>query len=165
MRGPSSLPATARHHHDHLQPHVDRLPVLAAMIGRDREAFPAAFEEECRFVTGQLVPHIDAVEGALYDELERVMGNRHSMVPMREEHQLLRNLISSLCTYRAQSLAGDLGPADEIGLRRVLYRLFAILKVHLAEEELYVEVLDHSLDEAELTALSRGLEHAMAEPL
>ena len=163
----ASLPATAHEHHDRIQPHVERLPVLAAMLGHGRlgSEFAAAFETECHFVTGQLVPHMEAIEQTLYDRLEVVMGGRHSMAPMREEHALLRRLISDLCGYRAQSLAGELEPADEIGLRRVLYRLYTILKVHLAEEELYLGVLDHALTEADKDALARGIEHATAEPL
>jgi hypothetical protein len=161
-----TLPGVAEHHHGLIQPHVDRLPELAAMIGTTEAAtFAASFEEECRFVIGQLVPHIEAVESTLYDELERVMGGRHSMTPMREEHELLRRLIGSLCGYRAQSLAGELDPADEIGLRRVLYRLYAVLKVHLAEEELYLGVLDHALSAEEKAVLARGVDHAAAEPL
>jgi hypothetical protein len=136
------------------------------MIGHEDPArFAARFEDECRFVIGSLVPHIEAVETTLYDELERVMGGRHSMAPMREEHELLRRLIGSLCGYRAQSLAGDLGPADEIGLRRVLYRLYSILKVHLAEEELYLGVLDHALTDDEKALLVRGIDHAVVESL
>lgn len=166
MTQPSSLPRVAHEHHEVITLHVDRLPELAAMIGRvDRAEFAASFERECRFVTDQLVPHMEAIEVALYDELERVMAGRHSMAPMRAEHDLLRRLIGSLCAYRAQSLAGGLGDADEIGLRRVLYRLYAILKVHLAEEEQYLGVLDHALSDAEKDVLARGLEHAVAEPL
>lgn len=162
----SSLPSVAHLHHDIIQAHVDRLPELAAMLGRtDPAEFATAFERECRFVTGQLVPHMEAIETALYAELERVMDRRHSMTPMRDEHQLLRDLISSLCRYRAELLAGDLAEGDEIGLRRVLYRLFTILKVHLAEEELYLGVLDGALDEPEKERLALAIEHAVAEPL
>jgi hypothetical protein len=163
---PATLPGVAHQHHDAINPHVDRLPQLAAMLGStDRAEFSGQFERECRFVTDQLVPHMEAIEGALYERLEAVMEGRHSMAPMRDEHALLRRLISSLCGYRAQVLAGDLTEADEIGLRRVLYRLYAILKVHLAEEEQYLAVLDHALDEQEKERLARGLEHAVAEPL
>jgi hypothetical protein len=162
----ASLPTSAHEHHDRILPHVERLPELAQLLGHGRGAeFAAAFESECRFVTGELVPHMAAIERTLYDRLEAVMGGRHSMAPMREEHELLRRLISSLCVYRAQSLADELGPADEIGLRRVLFRLYAILKVHLAEEDLYLGVLEHALDDEEKDVLARGLEHAAAEPL
>ena len=52
-----------------------------------------------------------------------------------------------------------------MALRRALYRLHSILKVHLAEEELYLGVLDQNLDDAEKELLARGIDHAMTEPL
>lgn len=162
----ASLPQTAHEHHAAIQPHVDRLPELAAIIDTAGSAeFAAAFEHECAFVTGQLVPHMEAIETTLYGQMERLMERRHSMAPMREEHAVLRRLISSLCGYRAMSLAGALSPEEAIGLRRVLYRLYAILKVHLAEEELYLRVLDHNLTTEEKAALAVGIRHATAEPL
>ena len=106
-----------------------------------------------------------AIETTLYGELQRLMENRHSMAPMRREHDQLRLLIQSLCEYRAQVTAGNLTPAEGIGLRRVLYRLYALLKVHLAEEEQYLRVLDHNLSADEKDVLARGIDHAVAEPM
>jgi hypothetical protein len=93
------------------------------------------------------------------------MAGRHSMTPMREEHDLLRRLIGSLCGYRAELLASELSEVDEIGLRRVLYRLYSILKVHLAEEEQYLAVLEAGLTPERVERLALDIEHAMAEPL
>jgi hypothetical protein len=52
-----------------------------------------------------------------------------------------------------------------MALRRALYRLHSILKVHLAEEELYLGVLDQNLTDEEKDLLARGIDHAMTEPL
>lgn len=162
----ASLPAAAHEHHDRIRLHVERLPHLAEMLGRGRGSeFAATFEAECRFVNDELVPHMARIERTLYDRLESVMDGRHSMDPMREEHEILRRLVSSLCGYRASSLAGELGPVDEIGLRRVLFRLYALLKVHLAEEELYLGVLDRALGAEEKDLLAHKVEQAIAEPL
>jgi hypothetical protein len=161
-----SLRKTTHEHHDTIEPHVDRLPELAEMIGRvSPEEFATSFEVECGFIIGQLVPHMEAIETTLYGELEQLMGKRHSMTPMRREHEQLRGLVGSLCEYRAQAAGGSLGQADEIGLRRVLYRLYSILKVHLAEEELYLRVLDHNLSAEQKDVLARGIDHAVAKPL
>jgi hypothetical protein len=105
------------------------------------------------------------IETVLYDDLERLMQHRHSMEPMREEHERLRQLIASLCRYGALLADRKLTQADEIGLRRVLYRLYTVLTVHLDEEELYLSVLDRNLTEPEKDALVRGIEHATAEPI
>ena len=45
----------------------------------------------------------------------------------------------------------------------MLYRLYAMLKVHLAEEELYLGVLDRNLSAEEKDALAQGIEHAADE--
>lgn len=161
-----SLPKTTHEHHEKIEPHVDRLPELAGMIGRvSPEEFAESFEVECSFIVGQLVPHMEAMETTLYGQLEKLMGTRHSLAPMRREHEQLRGLFGSLCEYRKQAAGGTMDQSDEIGLRRVLYRLYTILKVHLAEEELYLSVLDRNLSDEDKDALARGIEHAVAEPL
>jgi hemerythrin-like domain-containing protein len=161
-----SLPDTSHEHHERIEPHVDRLPELAEMIGHATpEAFSAAFQEECSFIIGRLVPHMEAIETTLYGRLEQVMGKRHSMAPMRREHEELRGLFKSLCRYSELVAEERLSQGDEIGLRRVLYRLYAMLKVHLAEEELYLGVLDRNLSAEEKDALAQGIDHAGTEPL
>ena len=42
---------------------------------------------------------MEAIETTLYGRLEQVMDKRHSMAPMREEHERLRGLFASLCEY------------------------------------------------------------------
>jgi hypothetical protein len=161
-----SLRATSEDHHSRLLPHVDRLLVLADMIGRvDCAAIHALFEEEYLFIVGQLVPHMETIERTLYDRLEALMGRRHSMAPMRQEHAAMARLIEELGRYRPHAEGCQWSAVEGLALRRTLYRLHAILKVHLAEEELYLGVLDQNLDENEKDLLARGLDHAMAEPL
>jgi len=161
-----SLPATSHEHHELIEPHVDRLPELAQMIGHaSPEAFSQSFQAECSFIIGRLVPHMEAIETTLYGRLEQLMDGRHSMAPMRREHEELRGLFASLCQYSELVADERMSEADEIGLRRVLYRLFAMLKVHLAEEELYLGVLDRNLSPEEKDRLAQGMDHAVAEPL
>jgi hypothetical protein len=74
-------------------------------------------------------------------------------------------LFASLCRYSELVAEERMSEGDEIGLRRVLYRLFAMLKVHLAEEELYLGVLDRNLSAEEKDALAQGIDHAGTEPL
>ena len=92
------------------------------------------------------------------------MEGRHSMAPMRQEHEQLRRLVASMDGYHKLVVQGQLGPAEAIGLRRALFRLYAMLKVHLAEEELYLAVLERNLS-ATSDQLARGIDHAVAEPL
>ena len=160
------LSQASHEHHDRLIPHVDKLARLAESIDDGiTPEFLAACETEHRFIVGQLLPHMEAIEATLYGELDRLMEGRHTMAPMRREHADLRRLIESTGRYHDQVTSGNLGPADAIGLRRALYRLHAMLRVHLAEEELYLRVLNRNLSDAEKDELARGIEHAIAEPL
>ena len=161
-----SLPDTTRKHDEAIRAHVDRLPGIADLIADGSlDELRTRFEPEYEFIAGQLAPHVETVEAALYPELEKVMGCCHSMLGMRREHQELARLIGSLGRYRASLESGQLGPAEQTGLRRALYRLHAILKVHLAEEALYVGVLEHNLSDQEKDVLARAMDHALAEPI
>jgi hypothetical protein len=157
-----SLRTTSQDHHARLIPHVDRLLELADMVGHvDCSAIHARFDEEYAFVVGQLLPHMEAIEGTLYDRLESLMGGRHSMAPMRGEHEAMRQLVAELGRYRPHAADCRWSTVEGLALRRALYRLHSILKVHLAEEELYLEVLEQHLTDDEKSALARGIDHAM----
>ncbi len=161
-----SLSETSHEHHEAIVVYVDLLPPLADMIGRDDpDALRDGFDQAYRFIVRRLVPHMEAIETTLYGRLDDLMGKRHSMAPMRREHADLRRLIEQLGRYRELLDQGPLETADGIGLRRALYRLHGIMKVHLAEEELYLRVLDHNLSDEEKDVLARGIDHACAEPL
>ncbi len=81
------LAQASHEHHDRLIPHVKHLARLAEMLD---EGITPGFQEECeaehRFIVGQLLPHMEAIEATLYGKLDRLMEGRHSMAPMRREH-------------------------------------------------------------------------------
>jgi hypothetical protein len=125
--GPSdelvSLRATSQAHHAQLMPHVDRLLTLAEMVGRvECAALHALYNEEYAFVAGQLIPHVDAVEATLYDRLEALMGPRHTMAPMREEHLVVRQLVAEMGTYQVHADQCTWNEMEGLALRRALYR-------------------------------------------
>lgn len=158
-----SLRATSLAHHALLMPHVDRLLALAEMVGRvECAALHALYNEEYAFVRGTLVPHMDTVEAVLYERLQALMGPRHTMAPMREEHEQLRALVAELGAYQVHADHCTWSELEGLELRRALYRLHALLKVHLAEEEQYLAVLDRGLSDAEKDDLARRLDHATA---
>ncbi|HYO42794.1 MAG TPA: hemerythrin domain-containing protein [Candidatus Limnocylindrales bacterium] len=155
-----SLRATSQAHHAQLMPHVDRLLTLAEMVGRvECKALHRLYNEEYAFVAGTLIPHMAAVEAALYDRLEAIMGPRHTMAPMREEHETVRSLIEELGRFQVHEDRCTWDELEGLALRRALYRLHALLKVHLAEEEQYLAVLDRSLTDADKDVLARALDH------
>ncbi len=161
-----SLRTTTEAHHALLVPHIDRLLTLGEMVGHvECSALHAGFEQEYDFIVAQLLPHMDAMEQTLYGQLERLMQGRHSMAPMREEHRGMRQIIESLGRYRDHVDDCAWTAIEGLALRRLLYRLHALLKVHLAEEELYLGVLEAHLSDVEKDRLARSLDHARAEHL
>lgn len=153
-----TLPKVAHAHHVALIPIVDGLVGLAEQLEAPAVDLRSRLAEEYRLITEQLVPHMEQAEATLYPELERLMQNRHSMTPMRREHRELRGLIDELGRLASQ----DLWFGARLRLRRVLYRMYAILKIHLAEEQAYVDVLDRNLSDDEQAELARAMDHAMA---
>jgi hemerythrin-like domain-containing protein len=157
----STLPKVSHEHHERLTRHVDQMPAVGDLIG----AVPVAelaprLGEVCTFLTDLLVPHMAAAESALYPELERMLQNRHSMTPMRREHAEIRTLIEDLQKRRADVDRGKLTVGDAVALRRVLFRLYAFLKVHLAEEKLYLGIIDHGVSPEVGETLASAMEHA-----
>lgn len=153
-----ALPAAGHEHHAALLPHVAALGAIADELADPGADVAARLRAEHRFVAEQLIPHMEQAEAMLYPELERLMQNRHSMTPMRREHAELRALAGELADLAERDL--DLGV--RMRLRRILYRMHAILSTHLAEEEAYLAVLDHNLDTEEQARLVRAMEHAVS---
>ena len=103
---------------------------------------------------------MDAAERTLYPELERMLQNRHSMTPMRREHAEVRQLVDGFLRIQKDLDKGHLSTGEAVALRRVVFRLYALMKVHLAEEQLYVGIIDHGVSAEAAEALAAAMEHA-----
>ena len=160
-----SLPQTGHEHHERIREHVDRLPALADMLELrpPPPEFAPRFIREYDFITGTLWPHVEVVEASVYPELERLMQNRHSMAPMRREHEELGRLIESMGSYVDRVEAGPLNPTDALGLRRLIIQFYALVKTHVAEETEYLRVLQGNLSDEEQDAIVAGMAHAVTE--
>jgi len=157
----ASLPQVSVEHHDRLMRHVDVMPAVGDLVG----AAPAAdlrprVDEIADFLDGLLLPHMEASEQTLYPELERMLQNRHSMTPMRREHDEIRKLIAELIRLRTQLDAEALSTGETVALRRVIFRLYAVLKVHLAEENLYLGIIDHGVSVQDAERLAAAMDHS-----
>ncbi len=158
-----SLPQVAHEHHERILAHVDRMPEIAdGLLTSHVDEARAQVVDLNTFLTGTLLPHIDAAERSLYPELERMFQNRHSMKPMRNEHDEIRRLVADFGKLSAEVRDGRLTLARSLALRRVAFQLYALLKVHLAEEDAYLRILsrgaDHEMDEV----IAAALEHPVA---
>ncbi|HYL41222.1 MAG TPA: hemerythrin domain-containing protein [Candidatus Binatus sp.] len=155
-----ATPKVSIEHHARLMPHVDDLAATGDLVGTATGAeLRPRLDAACGLLTGMLLPHMEAAERAYYPELERQLQNRHSMTPMRHEHETIRVLVDELERRRTSLGLGSVSPGDAIALRRALFRLFAILKVHLAEEQLYADVAEHGMSPDEQSGLAEAMRH------
>jgi hypothetical protein len=158
------LTRVSHEHHDVLWHYVNQLNDLADCLNCDclDSARLVAQLPELREVhdglVNRLIPHMETVEAAVYPTLERLMAGRETGVPLVEEHAEIRRLVAALGEFTT----GDPAHADRVAvlaLRRVLLRLYALLKTHLSEEELYIPILEDRLTPVEEAALARALDH------
>jgi hemerythrin-like domain-containing protein len=155
-----ALPQVAHEHHERLLQHVDQMPTVGDLFltGDDAEVRRAA-QNASVFLQETLIPHVDAAEQALYPELERLLQNRHSMAPMKREHAEVRRLVVDFARLAQQFETGAVSPGKRLALRRIQFQLYALLKIHLAEEEAYLRIVDHGVSTDVADLLAAALDH------
>jgi hypothetical protein len=157
----SNVAPVSTEHHQRLIRHVDQMPRIAELMDSGTlEEFRAALDEAGDFLAELLVPHMEAAERALFPELERMMQNRHSTVPLRREHEQIRASIDDLARLRGLADLGTLSMNEKVALRRIVFRLYSLLKIHMAEELLYAELVEHGASPEAEKALAAAMEHS-----
>ena len=157
----ASLPQVSLEHHVRLMRQVDTMPAVGDMVGVAPIAeLRPRVDEVTSFLSGLLLPHMEAAEHTLYPELERMLQNRHSMTPMRREHDEIRKLVAELVRLQQRLDLGEVHTSETVALRRVIFRLYAMLKVHLAEEQLYLRIIDHEVSPEVAEKLAAAMDHS-----
>jgi hemerythrin len=155
-----TLPQVAHEHHERILHHANRMPEIADMLLAAKvDEARRGLDELSEFLTESLLPHVEAAERTLYPELERMFQNRHSMAPMRREHVEVRRLVSELATLTAQVDTGRLTIGRTLAIRRVMFSLYALLKIHLAEEEAYLRIVERGVTEEMAEVLAAAMDH------
>ena len=155
-----TLTEAERRHTLQLMTEIDRLPALGDGIEHAPvEEIETRLRQLNEFLTGVLLPHAEAQEKTLYPQMERILQNRHSMTPMCREHEKIRELVGRVGAFRIHS-HGIVNASEALELKRLLFPLYALLKVHLAEEERYAAILEHNVAEDQATELATALQHA-----
>ena len=161
----STLIETVHEHHDVLVPQVEALLETARLVGTlPCEELGPRVQQARAFLSGTLLPHMEAAERAVYPRLEAILSDTGALAPLRREHGEVRRLVAELDRLCAAH-EGPYHRGEALALRRCLYRLHAIIRVHLDEEELMAGLLAHRLEADEAVAIARDLAHAGAVPL
>lgn len=115
-------------------------------------------------VTQHLLPHAQAEESFLYPAVGRLLCAPEATDTMRRDHVEVIELVEELETLWLRLFYAPVRPSDEQALRRVLYGLYTILRLHLAkEEEIYLPLLEAHLSTEEGDRLVDAMEESIAE--
>jgi hypothetical protein len=136
-----------RAEHGLLLPDVDRLRALADRLDDlpPREA-RSEMADLRRFLEERLVPHEQTEDATMYPLVARAIGGEDPTAAMSRAHLEIAHLVRLFGRLIDELPADDLEPLlpdDLRDLRRVLYGLHAILRLHFAqEEEQYLPLLE-----------------------
>ncbi|MHB8891751.1 MAG: heavy metal translocating P-type ATPase [Candidatus Limnocylindrales bacterium] len=142
--GWTELSARLRTEHRELAPSIARIRALADGLG----SMPPlrAREELLRirtFLIETLVPHEEQEDRDVFPLLAQAVGNDDVTAALHRTHTEIFHLIRFVDRLVVEVPEEGPGPEDLTDLRRVLYGLDAILRLHMAqEEELYVALGD-----------------------
>ena len=130
--------------HERLLPGVKRIRHLADRLDQvspgDALAELAALH---RFLATQVVPHETAEEANVYPAVARLIGGDDPTAPMNRAHVEIAHLVDLLGRLLAQLPPGGPEPEDVRDVRRILYGLDAILRLHFTQEdEAYFALMD-----------------------
>ena len=157
-----TLTQPLRDEHKELYPQVDSILKLAEKIN---ETPVANIREEVEgvydFLAYHLKPRAEAEEAALYPVVQKVLGSPDATKTMSRDHVEVGRYIEEL-SYLRNTLNSQVLPTPQvIALRRILFGVYALLKVHFAkEEEVYLPILDRSLTPESAQEMFEAMETA-----
>jgi len=151
-----------RDEHKELLPHLQHILGLADEIqdGSD-PGLVARVGKVHGFLRDHLLNHARVEEEALYPVVARAMGAPEATATMSRDHVEIGRLVAELGELKGR-LSGDaITPTQAKALRRVLYGIYAVVRLHFAkEEEVYLPLLDARLTAEQGAGLMEALERA-----
>jgi iron-sulfur cluster repair protein YtfE (RIC family) len=161
----NTLTQPLRDEHKELFPHVDRIRQVAELIGDAPMAeIRRGVEEVYDFLANHLKPHAEAEEAALYPVVQKVLGSPDATKTMSRDHVEVGYYIEELASLKRNLGSTELTSEQVKSLRRVLYGVYGLVKVHFAkEEEVYLPILDKRLTPESAQEMFEAMEDATHE--
>jgi heavy metal translocating P-type ATPase len=135
-REPTDVAERFRAEHREFAPELMRVRSVADRLG---ELLPEEVRRELeavrRFVVERLPQHEEEEEAAVYPVVARLMGGEDPMSSMARAHIEISHLARVFRQLVDEMPEEGPSPDDLVDLRRVLYGLHAILRLHFAQEE------------------------------
>lgn len=148
--------------HKELFPHVERILQVADSTGdAPLSEIRRGVEEVYDFLAHHLIAHAQAEDEALYPVVQKAMGSPDATKTMSRDHVEVGRYIEELATLKVGLTGDTLTAAQGRSLRRILYGLYALLKLHFAkEEEVYLPILDKRLTPESAREMFENMEAA-----
>ena len=158
----TTLTQPLRDEHKELFPSVDQIRQVAELIGDAPIAeIQRGVEEVYDFLANHLKPHAEAEEAALYPVVQKVLGSPDATKTMSRDHVEVGRYIEELASLKKGISGATLNAEQVKSLRRVLYGVYALVKLHFAkEEEVYLPILDQRLTPESAQEMFEAMEDA-----
>jgi len=130
--------------HRTLRPDIEQVRTVADAIGVvPAERALAMAREVHRMLVEEIAPHEQAEDAELYPMLARVLGGTDRTATMSRGHAEIAHLIRRVGRLLEDIDQARPDPDDLVELRRLLYGLHAVLRLHFAQEdESYLSLAD-----------------------
>lgn len=141
-RLPADLSDQLRIEHQRIIPQLDRLRSAAdSLDSQDPAGGLRSLREVEQFLTEVILPHEANDETEVYPRMTEILPGEDPMATMSRGHREIFHLVDVFQRQVAELPSGGPEPADITDLRRTLYGLHAILRLHFdQEEELYASL-------------------------
>ncbi len=136
-RGPATdVGERFRAEHREFMPELQRLRQTADRLeSLDPEDLGRELEAARSFIVDRLPKHEEDEEATVYPVVAKLMGGDDPMSSMARAHIEIDHLARVFRSLMEDLPPGGPGPEDLMDLRRVLYGLHAVLRLHFAQEE------------------------------
>ena len=122
--------------HREFAPHLQRIRTVADRLDTYGPPEARAELERIRwFLLERLPQHEKEEEAAVYPVVAKLMGGEDPMGSMERAHMEIEHLARLFGALVSDLPVEGPGPEDLVDLRRVLYGLHAVLRLHFAQEE------------------------------
>jgi iron-sulfur cluster repair protein YtfE (RIC family) len=156
----NTLTQPLRDEHKELIPHIEKiLEVANSLPEASSEQIRDGVKDVYEFLAYHLVPHAQAEEAALYPVVQKVLGSPEATKTMSRDHVEVGRYVDELAELQL-----DISPRNFKALQRVLYGVYALVKVHFAkEEEVYLPILEERLSLDEAREMFEAMENAAGQ--
>ena len=152
-----ALTQPLRDEHKELIPYIKRILEVANSIPEAPiEQIQENVNEVYEFLAHHLIPHAQAEDEALYPVVQKLLGSPDATRTMSRDHVEVGRYVAELA-----QLHQEISPQSFKALQRVLYGVYALVKVHFAkEEEVYLPILEERMTPDEARAMFEAMENA-----